>query len=240
MNYNAVSVLTQICQVTSFFANSPTRLFIFNLVRLALSLTHSLTHSSFSISPHLIAERTQRHSGVDKSASASATMSAHYAVFLLLLSPLLTHCATHSPPSTATATSTTTTTHSFSDKAFQCLHSDNRAANEDTLHSLLSDNCMRAGRYATAKNSYPLEQTFSPQELQCLSRIRPLAACSHCYLCFFYLQHNHSLAAFNSAVQSLEFFPHSAAPPFHCLAKIYYSRGNILRSAFYASGMTLN
>jgi hypothetical protein len=108
--------------------------------------------------------------------------------------------------------------------------------NLESLESLTSGNCMQFDDYRMAKDVYPLGRSFSVQELQCLSTTPQLVACSACYLCHHYLHHGHGLAAYKSAVLSLQHLP-MQAPSASCLSALYVKRKNFLRAAFYSSGM---
>jgi hypothetical protein len=109
----------------------------------------------------------------------------------------------------------------------------------NVLDSLSNGNCMQYDEYRVAKNIYPQGKTFTAEELHCLSNTPELVACSASYLCHYYLYHDHSIAAYKSALLSLEYYP-LAAPTVSCLSALYFQRKNFLRAAFYSSGIHLS
>lgn len=132
-----------------------------------------------------------------------------------------------------------TTSPHFTPQAIACFSNDEGRGDYESkqraLDSITNSKCMHYDGYTVANNEYPCGQRFSAKELQCLSKVPELTTCSACYLCHYYLHHNHSMAAYRSALLSMKHFPRAASTS-SCLAVLYLKNNNLFRAAFHASG----
>ena len=121
--------------------------------------------------------------------------------------------------------------------ALKCLEGNGEGAEEnlEILNSLMTDSCFKYDDYDVSHGRYPQGMRFTPEQLRCLSAVPHLTACTSCYLCHYYLDRKHSIAAYKSALMSLEYYP-LAGPSVSCLAALYFENNNFQRAAFYAAG----